>query len=176
MESKNVSLVDYIDEQHGWMDDLLLCHQEALIERDMDTARFFYTAFHKALSLHAQAEDELLLPVHEQQANPKWPSSLYGYEHRKINQLLEKLALMLGEMENPTRREVIELLDEQKTLKGVMEHHGEREVQGLLPELESALAPDVLQKLMVGLADYWDTNNQEIQTEALKWRAKLYRQ
>ena len=173
MGSKNVSLVDYVDEQHGWMDDLLLCHQEALIERDMDAARFFYAAFHKALSLHAQAEDELLLPVHEQQVDPKWPSSLYGHEHRKINQLLEKLALMLGEMKNPTRREVIELLDEQKTLKGVMEHHGEREVQGLLAELESSLTSDDLQKLVTDLADYWNATNQAIQEEAKAWRAKL---
>ena len=47
------------------MDELLLLHQEALIEQDMVEALARFEVFHARLRAHIELENRELLPLHE---------------------------------------------------------------------------------------------------------------
>jgi len=164
MTQSNSSLSQFIEHQHQWIDELLLSHQEALVEKRIDAAKSLFACFHRALRVHAQAEDRVLLELHRQQClDPKWNTSIYMHEHRKIYDLLDKMGVRIHELETLTTRDVIEILDEQKTLKGVIEHHGEREEKGMMAELENVLSAEDKVGLMGRLESVWRDTNQQIQ-------------
>jgi len=150
------SLSGFIEQHHRWLDELLLSHQMALVEKRLQAAKTFYHCFQRALSIHAQAEDRILLELHSQHCpNPRWHTQVYFHEHRKIYDLLDKIAQRVDALTVIQTVDVIELLDMEKTLKGVLEHHGEREEQGLMPELQSSLSDSHRLALMQQLDDYW---------------------
>lgn len=76
---------------HREMDELLLLHQEALIEQDLGTALARFEAFHARLRAHIELENRELLPRHEQVAQPRWRTQVYALEHDKILELAGKL-------------------------------------------------------------------------------------
>lgn len=121
------------------MDELLLLHQEALIEQDMAEALARFEAFHARLRAHIELENCELLPLHEALLTPRWRTQVYALEHDKILELAEKiherLRSPLFEKGQAQRRWIIDLLDSERTLKNVVEHHEEREEKGMLPEL-----------------------------------------
>ncbi len=168
MNQAFASLSGYIEQQHRWLDDLLLSHQKALVEKRLDAAKSFYECFHRALQVHAQAEDRILLDLHSQHcASPRWNTQVYFHEHRKIYDLLDKIGERVAALTEITTLDVIELLDMEKTLKGVLEHHGEREEQGLMSELQDCLSEQHSLELIDQLNDYWrDTNRLVQQTVA----------
>lgn len=140
---------------HQEMDELLLLHQEALIEQDLAAALARFDAFHERLRAHIELETRELLPLHEALAQPRWRTQVYALEHDKILALAAKIherlrhpALEAGAGEGPKpapdqalRRWIIHLLDDERTLKNVVEHHEEREEKGMLPELGLTPAP-----------------------------------
>lgn len=157
------SLSHFLAQQHDWIDGLLLAHQEALVEKRLHAAKVLYACFHRALKQHALAEDQLLLELHRQQCpSPKWSTSIYMHEHRKIYDLLDKLGIRVDQLESIHTRDVIELLDQQKTLKGVIEHHGEREEKGMMAELEQRLTAQQQDQLKSQLTAFWQDTNQQI--------------
>lgn len=125
---------------HREMDELLLLHQEALIEQDLAAAQARYAAFLERLRAHIDVENRELLPRHEKLAQPRWRTPVYALEHDKILALAGRIEARLQAPApapgQARRRWIIQLLDDERTLKNVMEHHEEREEKGLLPELE----------------------------------------
>ena len=124
---------------HHDMDELLLLHQEALIEQDMVEALARFEVFHARLRAHIELENCELLPLHEALPTPRWRTQVYALEHDKILELAAKIherlqspVLKRGQAQ---RRWIIDLLDSERTLKNVVEHHEEREEKGMLPEL-----------------------------------------
>ena len=130
--------------EHQEMDELLLQHQEALIEQDLTAAQQHYSAFHALLQSHIALEDSLLLPQHQQLEKPQWRSLVYSAEHEKLLQVAqllgERLSRPLPAERSPRLRAIIKLLDDERSLKNLVEHHNEREEKGMLPELQTALA------------------------------------
>lgn len=132
-------LADRILADHRDMDELLLQHQEALVEQNMGAALTRYEIFHERLCAHIALENAELLPRHESVEAPRWRTQVYALEHDKILALAAKI---LARMQHPViepgpeqRRWIIALLDEERVLKNVVEHHEEREEKGMLPEL-----------------------------------------
>lgn len=135
--------------EHAEREELLLLHQEALIEQDLPAALARYEAFHACMRAHIAFENSELLPRHAQLAGPRWRTQVYALEHDKILELAEKLHQRLRQAVAGTagegaaaawpaparRRWIIQLLDDERTLKNVLEHHEEREEKGMLPEL-----------------------------------------
>lgn len=131
--------------EHAAREELLLLHQEALIEQDLPGALARYEAFHACMRAHIEFENGELLPRHAQVAQPRWRTQVYALEHDKILELAEKLHERLRQAvaeggaaamhAKGRRRWIIQLLDDERTLKNVLEHHEEREEKGMLPEL-----------------------------------------
>lgn len=132
-------IADRILADHRDMDELLLQHQEALIEQNMAAALDSYEIFHERLCAHIALENSELLPRHEKVEQPRWRTQVYALEHERILLLADKI---LSRMKQPViepgpeqRRWIISLLDHERVLKNVVEHHEEREEKGMLPEL-----------------------------------------
>lgn len=77
--------------EHREREELLLLHQESLIEQDLPEALARYATFHDCLRAHIELENRELLPRHEQVVQPRWRTQVYALEHDKILELAEKL-------------------------------------------------------------------------------------
>ncbi|MBL4607180.1 MAG: hypothetical protein JKY01_05050 [Pseudomonadales bacterium] len=152
-------LLSILKHYHQWLEHLLLCQQEALIEQRFELANQILSHHQALLFAHIQLENSLLLPLHEKVSKPRWASSLYQLEHDKILTLLsraqEKLFAAQQDSKRSQRRLAIELLDYQRTLKGVLDHHEQREEQGLIPELLSIISPAEENVLAKQLETQW---------------------
>lgn len=130
--------------EHQEMDELLLRHQEALIEQDMAAALSHYAAFERMLQAHIALEDSQLLPLHAQLPKTQWRTLVYSAEHEKLLQVAQligqRIAAPLPAEKSARLRHIIKLLDEERSLKNLVEHHNEREEKGMLPELDPSLA------------------------------------
>ena len=62
-----VSPPSFLDlmEQHRELDRCFLCHQEALLDRDIERARERLAEFERLLVPHMRGEDERLIPVYQ---------------------------------------------------------------------------------------------------------------
>lgn len=76
---------------HRKREELLLLHQEALIEQDLARALARYEVFHALLRAHIELENRELLPLHARVEQPRWRTQVYALEHDKILDLAEKL-------------------------------------------------------------------------------------
>lgn len=125
--------------EHAEMDELLLQHQEALLEQDQARAQERYAAFHQLLKAHIALEDSTLAPLHQQLPQPQWRTLVYTAEHEKILQIAqlmaERIAAPLPADSSARLRHIIKLIDDERSLKNLVEHHNEREEKGMLPEL-----------------------------------------
>lgn len=149
-----------IQEDHSFMEETFLLHQEALLEKNLPLALQLLTLFEQQISHHILFENNHLLPLHQEcVTEPRWGSHVYEAEHKKIISLLRGIQQQLQTLINSSfdRRDIIELLDQEKTLKGVIEHHEEREESALLPELEvcaGAVLSSVCETFYKGLGEF----------------------
>jgi len=137
------SLTDTIVSCHQALDEFFLVHQEAVLLGHLEAARALLAGYAELHDLHMRFEDEHLIPALAALGDAaRWPAALYDSEHRKIEQLLEKVdARLVSIRPEPMssrrfRRRLLALLDYERTFKGVSEHHQEREESGMLPELD----------------------------------------
>jgi len=117
--------------------------EEALLQGRLKSALGTLHSYQSCHSLHMRFEDDKLLPAYAAlERQGRWDATLYSQEHRKIEQLYEKIEQELEEMTNrkadarSLRRSIIGLLDREKSYKGLCEHHQEREETSLLVELD----------------------------------------
>ena len=137
------SLLTVTEQFHGYLDELFLLHQEAIVAREWGLSLKALEIFGRLLRNHIEVEDRWLFPVHAEQCDDvRWNTSLYQQEHQKLLSLLLKVEERVERViqSGANRRSVIELIDYQRTFKNVMEHHEEREEMALLPELDQQLA------------------------------------
>lgn len=136
MEPSFLSLLD----THRRISELLLSHQEALLDLDLVRARVSFERFEAALRDHAGEEEELLLPVYARAgAVPGGAAELFRGEHRKMLEIAARIAGALRGLEpgDPgLRRRVLSLFDEEAVLKSLLAHHDERERNILYPTLD----------------------------------------
>lgn len=76
---------------HREREELLLLHQEALIEQDLALALARYEEFLLLLRAHVGMENRDVLPLHAQVQQPRWRTQVYALEHDKILELAEML-------------------------------------------------------------------------------------
>ncbi len=129
---------------HEALLELVLRHQEALVERDLAEARRRWDAFVRAQRSHIEAEDEVLLPVFANSGEEilGCSSELLFQEHRKIERLVRRLDQRLAIFERAgklTPRDVVYMVEEERMLKEVLDHHDIREKAGFLPALDRLL-------------------------------------
>ncbi len=148
MELSFLSLLD----THREVSELLLSHQEALLELDLVGARERFERFEAALRDHAGGEEELLLPVYARAGTvPGGPAELFLGEHRKMLGIAGRIADALRRLEpgDPgLRRRVLSLFDEEAVLKSLLAHHDERERNVLYPTLDRVTTPAERRQLL----------------------------
>lgn len=142
---------------HAELEELLLCHQEALLLADWGLARRYLALYGSGLRLHIRQEDELLLPRYrEHEQGQPWPARVYEGEHRKLERQLQLCRRAFAALlQAPSRRGVIGLIEQQKSLKHLAEHHHQREEESLFPVLDAALGEAQKSALLATMARQW---------------------
>lgn len=142
---------------HAELEELLLCHQEALLLGDWGLATRYLALYAGGLRLHIRQEDSLLLPLYrELEQGQPWPARVYEGEHRKLErQLLLCRRAYAGLLRQPSRRGVIGVIEQQKSLKHLAEHHHQREEESLFPVLDAALGAEDKARLIARLEREW---------------------
>ena len=138
------SLKSVIASCHVDLEQLFFAHQETVLTGDLPAAQEALRRYTVAHDLHKRFEDEHLFPRLAKLAEPgDWPPRIYVHEHDKIDERLQQLGRMLGELIDSEstgtelRMGIITLLDQEKSYKGLTEHHQEREEAGMLPALDA---------------------------------------
>ncbi len=130
---------------HDRLQETFALHQEALLDRDLGTARARLEEFEREIRGHIRHEDEVLLPLYRERGGeaPGAGVDLFLAEHRKIEAFLEELRERLAVLAHrvPGKRDVLALLDREATFKGLLDHHDRRERNALYPALERATTP-----------------------------------
>lgn len=164
---------------HCQLDELIICHQECLLEQNLTLAQETFKYFDQAMRLHIQFENEVLLPnwqlISEPSSGakgaaekPKWPFIIYQKEHDKLLAMLAKADAFLSiccqpyESRQQYRRHILNSLEYLKTLKNVAEHHEQREEQGLLPELLGKATEEQKARILEQALSVWKPLMQEI--------------
>lgn len=131
-------------DDHRDLEELLLLHQEALVDRDPDLAGARLRRFRARLAWHARVEEELVVPafealgLHVRGGDPGY----FRLEHAKLLELTDALVCELEPLTRAARctsRDVLPLLGRGFRLQGVLEHHEQREDTLLYPALDDAL-------------------------------------
>ncbi|MBV1873619.1 MAG: hypothetical protein KUG80_02500 [Gammaproteobacteria bacterium] len=153
------SLDAVLKHYHEQLNERLLLQQDALIDKNITLALQLFCQFQLLMTDHLRVENLILLPLHAEIENVRWPSSLYKLEHNKIIKLMSKAELQLRSAQRhkntDCRRDIVEIIDYQRTLKGVLEHHEAREEQGLLAELTQHLCNETQQQIAHYCHQHW---------------------
>lgn len=131
-------------QDHDELDRLFLCHQEALLSKNLVEAAKWLDRFSHLLAVHLAREEDCLLPAFEALALkiPGGGPELFRAEHRKLAKLLDELRKRVEQLAGGPdldARSVIELLDSEFTFKHLLQHHDSRERKVLYPVLDSHL-------------------------------------
>lgn len=143
------NLTEMFLEVHKKLDELFLCHQEALISFKLDEAIDLFNIYSSKLFAHIHDEEEILFPIYEKECRDKPPAgelALFQREHNKIRQSISEIKhryMLLGEnQESFSKRTVIDLIEQHLLYKRLMEHHDIREKQFLYPFLDQVISLD----------------------------------
>lgn len=169
------SLLALTRHYHGYVDELLLLHQEALLERDGAQAIAALALFADMLSLHLELEDGELFAAHEHCRERRWATLLYRKEHDKLRAMLAEVAARVQAWceRGCPRRELIALLDYQRSFKNVLEHHEQREEIALLPELDGQLPAAEQRRMLELLQRSWSQRESDQAEQLQRLRAAL---
>ncbi len=144
---------------HQSLDELFLCHQEALIAAQYALSLELVCEYEAALSLHMRQEEERLLPLFERLGPPRrWPVVLYTGQHQKMRGFVTRARLAtqrLLEKGRPDRRQVISILDQEATFKHLVEHHDGAEREGLFDVLDRQTSPADREGLLFECSREW---------------------
>lgn len=132
----------FLLQQHEEMEQRLLAHQEALLERDVLLARTELDCYRGLVEVHIAEEEADLLPIYATlgEAPRGGSAEVLHTEHQKILKGLERMELLMVDFEalDVVRpRDVLEMLERESTFKHLMEHHDLRERRFFFPALEA---------------------------------------
>jgi hemerythrin-like domain-containing protein len=127
---------------HKELDEMFLCHQEALLSLDICGASEILARYKPELLTHMKHEEDLLLPLYQARAGriPGGPVELFLGEHKKmmgfIDEFQRALFRMRLESGSQLKRSIIALMDRESVYKCLVEHHSHREKNILYPWLD----------------------------------------
>jgi hypothetical protein len=140
---------------HRELDELFFTHQRALMRMNLDQAGAALEEFEAALLAHIQDEEELMIPIYLERAEPPVGATaeIFLGEHHKICQYLELFKaemLKLGTAED-LERGVLFLIDSQHIFKRLLVHHDTRERKFLYPILDEVTSESERLELFASL-------------------------
>ncbi len=139
---------------HRELDELFLCHQEALIEGDLSRALELLRRYRVAAVRHAQDEERELLPLYASvHRERRHAAEVFVLEHERLHELLARIEdLLISCGERPlTTRQRIHLIEREASYKHLFEHHDERERLHLFPALDQLVPTEQRAELLARL-------------------------
>ncbi len=124
---------------HKELDEMFLCHQEALLSLEIQRAIEILARYEERLLSHMEDEEELLIPLYQERAGriEGGPVELFLGEHKKMRAFIAEfhgaLQTMRAQEVIHLRRSIIALMDRQCMYKLLVEHHDHRERNILYP-------------------------------------------
>ncbi len=138
---------------HHELNDLLARHQAKLVSGAIGKAVSDWAEFMAALIVHADDEEQLLLPLYQKRVTiPRGGTvDLFLAEHRKIRAFLAEISGLLNEvkgMPEPGAHRIIVILEREYEFKKLLEHHDMREKNFLYPLLDGGTAAAERRKML----------------------------
>lgn len=136
------ALVDAHLAVHRWLEDRAYLVLEALVARDVSTARARFDVLASILEEHMAFEEERVLPFYRSVAPPDGPGRAdhVDGDHVILRRNVDAIDGALVEMEAASAlRAVLERLPIVYRLIATLEHHTAREQQSVYPALERSL-------------------------------------
>jgi len=145
-----------LEQDHRELSELLVQHQIALTELDLDRALRLLAQFDREIRAHAAWEDKELLPIYEKRAEPTHVGdpAILRAEHHKIEGHLDLFRARVQQLDpdDPDlRRRVIAVIDDQRIFKQVLKHHAEREEKTLYPILDDLCTEEERRRILAKL-------------------------
>jgi len=131
-------------DEHDRFVELFVIHQCALMALDLDAARLALDLVIYEIGVHADVEDEVLMPLFAERAGKieGGGPELFAAEHDKIGRLLADLSVCLAELEELQRvepRQALALIEKGYTFKHLWDHHTKRENAVFYPALDGLM-------------------------------------
>lgn len=146
------SLTELNGSIHAWLDNSLLRYFEALTALDLDEAKAIWERFCNTLLKHAEAEDEVALPIYERLSEFPEGGQLQFFcaGHKGIERMLKSLMRRLENLspnDASLRRKVIIGLDKYMLFRHLIEHHPLREQNFFYPILGEKASNDEKERI-----------------------------
>ena len=129
-----------LSEQHAELDRLFTNHQEALVEKDLESALALLTTFAGGLDRHIEFEEHRLLPVYADKGAETAGGTLqiFQAEHRKLRDDMAKLMHLTEGLRrtDDITGSIVSLLEKEMAFKRLFHHHAAREQNVLFPRLD----------------------------------------
>ncbi|HEY3284278.1 MAG TPA: hypothetical protein VGN26_18565 [Armatimonadota bacterium] len=147
-----------LERTHDDLEELLLQHQDALLDRDFALARELFVRFDRGTRIHIEGEDGLLFPLYQARVRqrPGGGLVLFDAEHRKIemhDQEILELIDALPADDARARRAVVRLIEAEALLKHLLDHHHTREHQFLFSGLDDVTTEDERRAILDRMAE-----------------------
>lgn len=158
-----VMLAEIIHKQHLQLKEMFSCHQELLLQGDLNEAFSLLEKYAFYQKAHIQIEEEsIFIEFTKIYRETLWDLSLYKKEHKNIIKLYKNIAEDLNWLRHQSMdasqkyRKIIAIIDKEKTLKGLNEHHEAREIEAMIKELDEKLTQDKSRNIAHHINSVWN--------------------
>lgn len=128
------TIVDFLGTDHRACDDLFASAEDAVAQKDRDSARRLFERFQTAMAHHLALEEDVLFPAFEARTGMRsGPTEVMRTEHAQMRGLLQEMAISLANADHDR------YLGLSETLNMLMQQHNLKEENMLYPMSDQVL-------------------------------------
>jgi hemerythrin-like domain-containing protein len=128
------TIVDFLGTDHRVCDDLFASAEDAVAQKNWDSARGLFARFQKAMAHHLAMEEDVLFPAFEARTGmSSGPTEVMRTEHAQMRGLLQEMAIAVA---NANQDRYLGLSE---TLNMLMQQHNLKEENMLYPMSDQVL-------------------------------------
>ncbi|HSJ80433.1 MAG TPA: hemerythrin domain-containing protein [Thiobacillus sp.] len=128
------TIVDFLGTDHRACDDLFASAEDAVAQKDWDSARRRFERFQTAMAHHLALEEDVLFPAFEARTGMRsGPTEVMRTEHAQMRGLLQEMAISLPNADHDR------YLGLSETLNMLMQQHNLKEENMLYPMSDQVL-------------------------------------
>jgi hemerythrin-like domain-containing protein len=132
------AIVEFLGGDHRACDDLFASAENAVAQKNWDSARSLFEHFESAMAHHFAMEEEVLFPAFEARTGmSKGPTQVMRSEHEQMRGLIQDMARAVAGSNQDG------YLGLSETLNMLMQQHNVKEENMLYPMSDQALATDL---------------------------------
>ncbi|OGU20559.1 MAG: hemerythrin HHE cation-binding protein [Hydrogenophilales bacterium RIFOXYD1_FULL_62_11] len=131
------TIVEFLGSDHHACDDLFASAEDAVAQKNWDSARTLFNRFHTAMAHHLAMEETVLFPAFETRTgNIMGPTQVMRMEHEQMRELLQAMAHAV------TVTNQDDYLGLSETLNMLMQQHNLKEENMLYPMSDRVLGSE----------------------------------